>query len=239
MPPSSVRADREAFAAEFGRIRRLEAADPAGSLAAYRSLADRGPGFAELHFRMGRLLERRGATAEAIREYGRSRDLDAMPQRCRSSFQEAVRRAAAGHPKAIVIDGQAAIGAVAPGGLLNDRIFHDAHHPTLRGYVALAQEVLDALQARRAFGWPEGVPSPRIDPDECAVHFGIGRREWARVCGKSAEWYQINAFSRYDPEPRLDRARRYIAAYGELARGIGGGLADRLIREWIDPGRGE
>ena len=47
---------------------------------------------------------------------------------------------------------------------------------------ALAAAILDALRARRSFGWPDGVPTPVIDPAQCAAHFGMGRTDWKPVC---------------------------------------------------------
>ena len=66
--------------------------------------------------------------------------------------------------------------------MLDDYLFNDGFHPSLEGHVALAEAILKALQARRAFGWPEAVPAPTIDLAECAAHFGVGAAAWKDVC---------------------------------------------------------
>ena len=80
----------QAFAREFLDARSRENSDPDGTLARYRSLLDRQPGFAELHFRLARLLARLGSWEEAYRHAIAARDLDGLPHRCLTVFQDAV-----------------------------------------------------------------------------------------------------------------------------------------------------
>src|SRR5262249_25525147 len=143
-----------------------------GAISRYRELLDRQPGFAETHYRLGVLLARGGAWDEAYRHFVSARDLDGLPMRCPSPFQQAYRDVAAGHRAGtVLVDGQALFHAIGPHGLLTDDLFYDAMHPSLRGHIALAQAILEALHARRAFGWPTDAPAPRVDPAECAAHF--------------------------------------------------------------------
>ncbi len=223
LPPETTAAAREAFARRFEAARKAEARDPSAGVALYRELLEEQPGFAEAHYRLARLLERAGDWAEARRHFQESRDLDGMPQICTTALQNACRSVGARHG-AIVVDGPAVFRALLPDGILDDRLFHDAHHPTFRGYVALAQDVLNQLRARRAFGWPGGREAPVIDADECARHFKLGAEEWAAVCQYGGEWYEADAFIRHDPSERLARARRCKAA----ARAIAGGLAPEM-----------
>ena len=171
------RAEREAFALAFQEARAREKTDPAGSIVAYRRLIERQPGFAESHFRLARLLEARGEYEEAYRRYIEARDLDGHPFRCLTSFQDVYRELASRY-EAILVDGQAVFHARHPHGMLDDYLFNDGFHPSFEGHVALAEAILKALQARRAFGWPEAVPAPTIDLAECAAHFGVGAVAW-------------------------------------------------------------
>ena len=86
-----------------------------------------------------------------------------MPMRCPSSFQQAYRDVAARHG-CIFIDGQSYFHAIGRHGLLDDELFQDAMHPSLRGQIALAQAVLVALQKRHAFGWPADSPDSSDRP---------------------------------------------------------------------------
>ncbi len=86
--------------------------------------------------------------------------------------------------------------------MLDDSLFHDAMHPSLRGYIALAQAVLQAIQATRAFGWPRDLPAPIIEPAVCATHFGLGRDTWRHLCHWGIGFNGLMAPLRYDPSAR-------------------------------------
>jgi hypothetical protein len=219
LPAETPRAERAAFALAVQEARALEATDPAKSIARYRALLERQPKFAEIHFRLARLRERGHQWAEARRHDLLAREYDAMPIRCPEAFRDAYREVAARHASVVLVDSPKVLEAVAPHGLLNDQQFHDAHHPTLLSYIALAQNALDELRARRSLGWPAGVPSPRIDPAECVAHFQIDAERWAEVCRRSAHFYRFMAYVRYDPGRRLASAERFERAIPELEAG--------------------
>jgi hypothetical protein len=218
LPAQTTRAEREAFAREFMSARQLEASDPQCSIQRYRDLIDRQPGFAESHYRLARLLEDTGLYDEAYQHYVAARDLDGMPMRCLAQFQQAYRDVAALYDCALV-DGQALFHALGPRGLLDDSLFHDAMHPSLRGHVALAKGILEALRARRSFGWPSGVPTPAIDAAECAVHFGLRPQDWKPLCERGYMFYYATAALRYDPSQRHAKKRAFEMAARQIARG--------------------
>jgi hypothetical protein len=219
LPHATPRAVREAVEREFLAARAGEVSAPAASRTAYRTLLDRYPEFAEAHFRLARLLEQAGAWDEAYRHYVAARDGDGFPMRCMSAYQEAYHEVAARHPSVLLIDGQAICRAASPHGLLNHHLFHDAMHPNLRGQVLLAQAILDRLYERRAFGWPDGTPSPEVDLSACIEHFGIDAEAWREVCEREAHSYSLTAYVRYDPTERLAWSRRYEEAARRIAAG--------------------
>ena len=179
----------------------------------------RQPGFAEAHFRLARLLERVGAWDEAYRHDVEARDGDGYAMRCPTPFQDAYRDAASRHA-CILIDAQAYFHAIGRRGLLDDQLFQDAMHPSLRGQIALAQAVLQGLKARRAFGWPDDVPAPTLDPRRCAAHFGLGRDEWRRLCLWGIMVYDLLSPMHYDPSRRApEGGRRLARAYKLLEAG--------------------
>ncbi|MBX6315640.1 MAG: hypothetical protein IRY99_22410, partial [Isosphaeraceae bacterium] len=224
LPARTPRAERAAFARDFQAARRLEATDPARAIAQYRALLARQPGFAETHYRLARLLERQGAWEEVYRHDLAARDLDGLPMRCPTPFQEAYRAVASRHDS-IFIDGQAYFHAIGRHGLLDDHLFHDGIHPSLRGQIALAQAVLRALWARRAFGWPSGSPAPTLDPARLAARFGLGPEQWRAVCLWGIMFYDLTAPVHYDPSAR--RAKQ--AAFASAARRIAAGQAPEAV----------
>ena len=182
--------------------RRLETESPDAAIERYRALLARYPGFAETHFRLARLLEQKEAWDEAYQHFIAARDRDGYPMRCLSEFQQAYRDVAARHD-CILIDTQSYFHAIGRHGLLDDELFQDAMHPSLRGQIALAQAVLQALRARRAFGWPKEGPIPVIEPAESVAHFGIDSAAWRIMCLWGIKFNSLAAPLIYDPTRRL------------------------------------
>jgi hypothetical protein len=209
--------ERAALTREFQAARAAED-NPACGVARYRALVARQPAFAEAHFRLARLLEQAGDWVEARRHYVLARDADGLPIRLPTVFQDAYREVAARHD-CILIDGPEVLRAQAAHGILDDTMFHDAHHPSLRGQAILAEAILRALRARRAFGWSDG-PEPAVEPAECATHFGVDARRWWLVCERSDEFYRNIAVTRHDPRERLAKSRRLARAAAQIAGGM-------------------
>jgi hypothetical protein len=218
LEPEARLEEREAFARAFLAVRRREEADPAGCLARYAELLARHPSFAETHFRLARLLERAGRWQEAYAHYVAARDRDGYPIRCPCALQEAYREVAREHD-ALMIDGQQLFHGAGEHGLLDDRLFHDAMHPSVLGHITLAQGVLRGLHARHAFGWPRDAPTPRLDPVECAAHFGLDSRAWQALCERGAMFYHGVASSRYDSSERNAKREAFRDAARKIADG--------------------
>ncbi|MDR3635525.1 MAG: tetratricopeptide repeat protein [Isosphaeraceae bacterium] len=220
LTPDTLRIERESVARDFRTAHRNEASDPAGSVAAYRRLLALQPTFAEAHYCLARLLEHSGKWKEAAAHDVEARDADGMPLRCPSDFQQIYRNIASRWVDVVLVDGPAVLGETSRHQVLDDNLFHDAQHPVLAGYVALAQDLLKQLKAHRAFGWPERVPVPSLDPAECAAHFGIGESEWAEVCTRTALYYSRTALMRYDRSESLEKQKRYSEAAQAITDGL-------------------
>jgi hypothetical protein len=219
LAPETPRAERAAFAREVARARDLEERDPAEALRVDRELVTRHPEFAETHYRLARLLEQAGDWDEARRHYILARERDGLPLRCPEDFRRAFREVAARHPAVLLVDSPVVLEAASAHGILDDRLFHDAQHPNLRGYAALAQDLLVRLRGRRAFSWPDGVEASHVEADACARHFGIDAGRWAEVCRRESKFYDITAYIRYDPTFRLERSDAYKHAAEEIQAG--------------------
>jgi hypothetical protein len=225
LPPTLRRPDREAFRRDVLAARQLEETDPAAAIAAYRALVDRQPGFAETHYRLAVLLDRSGDHEGAYRDFIAARDLDGYPVRCPTAFQDVYREVAARHD-VILVDSQAELHAVGRHGLLDDDLFQDAMHPSLRGQIDLAQAVLRGLRAHRAFGWPEDVPAPSINPAECVIRFALGREAWKKLCLWGIHFGAYAIGLRYESALRMQKRKAYADAYlrldsGEAAEALG------------------
>jgi hypothetical protein len=218
LAPATSASARAAFAAEFFAARAGESTDPQASASAYRRLLSGHPGFAESHYRLARLLARIGSWEEAREHFVLARDLDGFPLRCPSDFRE-VYHSVARARSALLIDGPEVLSRVSAHGVLDDELFHDAHHPGLLGVVALANEVLAQLKQRDALGWPESVPFVPIEPEACAHHFSLDLARWAQVCERSKDFYARTAFVRFDPAERSRKANSYGQTATDLAAG--------------------
>jgi hypothetical protein len=217
--PRTPHGERESFACEFRQARRLEAEHPAASALRYRALLALQPSFAEAHYRLAKLLERASDWKEAYRHYVAARDLDGYPMRCPTPFQRAYRDVAARHG-CILVDGQSYFHAIGRHGLLDDELFQDAMHPSLKGQIALAQAVLQALRERRAFGWPDDSPAPSIDPLRCAAHFGIDRSAWEYLARWGRTFYSLVGRLRYDQSERSRKIDEADSAADQVISGV-------------------
>ncbi len=177
------------------------------------------PRFAEAHFRLARLLEQAGHWDEAFHHYVAARDLDGLPMRLPSDFQQAYKDVAARHPRVILIDGPAELHAKADHGIIDDVFFADGFHPSLNGFTVLAQAILTRLRQQQVFGWSAEAPFPVVTPLDCAKRFQMDAAKWRDVCDYSFWFYNRTAFIRHDPAARLAKAAKYGKAAQELKAG--------------------
>jgi hypothetical protein len=210
--------ERESFGESFHAARMREQTDPGGARRIYEQLLGRHPEFAELHYRLGKLLVNAGEARAAVEHFIISRDRDGLPLRMPSDFQEIVRREGR-RGGAIVVDGPRVFRSRSATGILGNDWFHDAHHPNLRGYAALAEEALAGLIARRAAGLTGQERAPEIDLREVANTFGLDAAAWAQVCEKSANFFARTAYTRYDPSESLSWGGRFMDAARAIRAG--------------------
>ncbi len=215
--PASVGLDeRRRLVLDFEQARALESDQPQQAEAIYTAIIARHEGFAEAHYRLGHLLEKSGRINQAAPHFLAALDYDGLPIRCPASFRAAYREVASRHPRAILVDGRAALSVVSSTGLIGDEVIQDTHHPTLRGMVALASTVVRALKDR-------GLVAPNLDDHlsvpEIAARHGLTTDRWATVCERTAEHYRRVAGYRYDGADRMAKAARYTEAVTALRQG--------------------
>jgi len=227
------RSERIAFARAVTRARALEGKDRAQAVRLDRELVERHPEFAETHYRLARLLEQTGCWEEARQHYVASRERDAMPLRCSEPLRQVYREVAARHPVVLLVDGPRVLEAKSAHGIVDYNFFHDAQHPNLQGYSALAEDVINQLGARRVFGWPAATPVPVVDVEACLRHFGIDAARWREICRREARFFDFSANIRYDPKFRKERAAAYLQAAAALREGQDS--AEAGIPGWVLP----
>jgi len=220
LPDRATQPDRDALTARFQAARDLEVSNPSRAIDLYRRIVGQWPELADAHFRLGRLLDSAGDWTQAHRHYLAAKEHDGFPIRVLDVFQDAFRDVAARHD-CILIDGPKVFQAVSPYGIVGDDFLHDAHHPTARGHVTLAQAVVRALQERRAFGCPAESSKPvTIDLADCLRQFAIDAKVWDGVCAYSATFYRDLANLRFDPTERKAKQNAYEAVRPKLEAGV-------------------
>jgi hypothetical protein len=220
LAPETTKEERIALARAVSRARALETKDRALAVRTERELVRNHPEFAETHYRLARLLEQTGSWDEAQAHYVAAREADAMPLRCPEPFREAYRAVAQRHTSVMLIDGPRVLAAKSPHGIVDDRFFHDAQHPNLRGYTALAEEILNQSGTRRAFAWPVGTPVPVVDIEACARHFQIDAARWEKICSRGSAFFRATAYIRYDPKFRNERSAAFDRSAAAIQAGI-------------------
>jgi hypothetical protein len=218
--PATTAEARRGLFRRLTQIRSMESSDPAAGIAEYRELIAQQPTHALLNFRLARLLEHEGNYWEARHRYLLARDFDGLPLRCNSLLEGAFRRVASRYgSRKVLVDGPAVFRAISPHGVLDDHLFHDNVHPTLAGYVALAEAVLAEFKARGAFGWPPAIPAPTLSVRACASELGFQTQDWATVCKRVAGHYGQFAFLTVDSAERIQWRDRYDTAARQIRTG--------------------
>ena len=148
-------------AAQAG-IDRLEAGDAAGALPLLRRATALDTLAADPFFALGRAWGALGQPDSARAAFGRARDLDALRFRAPEAFNDVIRRLAARHG-ATVVEGEAALRAASPNGIVGRRMMLEHLHPTLDGYSLLADAFFDRIVADRLVGdVPQPTPPGRL-----------------------------------------------------------------------------
>lgn len=211
--------EREAFAQSVQQAIDLSRSDAPAAERLFAELIAQHDEFAETHYQLGKLLAARGDISGANSHFSAARDRDGLPLRCPPYFEQALRSVSRHHSNAIVVDGPAVFRAITPTQRLDNRLFHDAQHPTLSGYVLLAQESLRQLAARDSLGISGNAESLAIDVSACAHAFEIDETVWSKVADRSAHFFARTAYIRHDPSESLARAHLLHEASRAIADG--------------------
>lgn len=119
----------------------------AAALEAYTRAAKLDDRFAELSFRQGRCLAAMGRTADALMQFERARDLDALRFRADSGILQRTTNALAGINRRLTVDAIALIAANSPQGIPGEEAFYEHVHFNFAGNYRLARAFAEQILA--------------------------------------------------------------------------------------------
>lgn len=209
--PSRGEAERADATKRLGDAQNTESSNPDKSLGQLQALVRDYPEFAEGHYRLARILEARGDLDGARRHYQRACDLDAMPTRFNSELRDICTEAARSYSFVRIVDGREALLAASPRASIGDGLMLDGPHPSVRGTLVLAREVLSALD----------MPAQKIALPDVIAEFKIDQQTWIRAARWGHDYYAMWAPVRFDPAER----RRKSQEFADVADAIAGGAS--------------
>jgi tetratricopeptide (TPR) repeat protein len=141
----------------FETASEVEAADPAGALALYKSAEAIDDQHARLIYRIARCLDRLERYDEARRAYVRAKELDVCPLRILDAMQQSVFNVAE-TTSTPVVDAAGLLEQQSRHGIAGFDWYVDQVHPSVRGHQLIAQEVAARLFELKIFpseagGW--------------------------------------------------------------------------------------
>ncbi|MFN8178662.1 MAG: tetratricopeptide repeat protein [bacterium] len=237
--PEPPRAAVRAFHETLTRAREIVVSEPSKAEELARSAIELNSASALAHYVRGEALTRLSRHDEALVEYVRARDLDAMPWRATSDLQQAVRDVASGG--AVLCDMEAAFRAESPGGAIGWELLDDHVHMTLRGQALFARTIVSTLATATLSGATLAAPhaSLHVAPEALArlpsweaYADRLGRSVYSDFTAAShlRKLFAIPFMGRNNEAARLRCDSRYSGLLAEMSD------VDRAaVERWYDP----
>ena len=112
-----------------------------------RNALRENPYCANLHFTLGRLHYLRGDYGEAKAAFTRARDMDRLPFRAPTLFNQMIREVAARSNGVLLCEVEAAFSAASPHGIAGSELIAEYVHPTVFGHYLIARTMVETLAA--------------------------------------------------------------------------------------------
>ncbi|MBI5240723.1 MAG: hypothetical protein HY926_09640 [Elusimicrobia bacterium] len=202
---ASERMSRARIGALFSRGEALEAARGGeAALRYYSRLMDEHPDLRSyLAYRMGKILQSAGRHGEARRRLWEAVDSGPSGGFGRAtSRQNGFIRSLARQSSTPLVDAVAIFETRSPGGLMGGGLFSDGQHPSMRGYLLLAE----AMARRLSEEFQEPVRRTFREPEDVFREFSCGPDCQAHAHVVSGRWLLSVAGGHALPRLRLDRA---------------------------------
>jgi len=207
------------------RFAAAQEAERAGNLAAaesaYRAAMALDDHYAELVFRLARLLMRAGRDAEAQPLFQWALDLDTLRFRTDSALNAVIRNLDLSTlPNAEVVDLVTTISAQSPHGVIGDEALYEHVHLTLRGAYDVARQLFDRVaEDLRKRQFATGAPSPVIDYSAARLRLAFTAYEQAMIATQLANRFRSPPFTgQADHAVRLEFWQRRTAAADALLK---------------------
>ena len=188
------------------------------ALSAYGALEQSAPQAVQARacYRIAWCLDRLDRHQDAREYYWKAADADGLP--IPNLWRNQAIRDMAARTGATLVDSAQAFEAVSPHHVMGYDLILDAHHPTLEGYVLLAEQFAGGLAT--ATGTP--VATPHLSIAETERQFAFSRQDWAKVYFTRSAWF-INYLGTHDDHAgeKTARLKHYLARMQEYgAEGV-------------------
>ncbi len=120
--------------------------------------------FADAHYQLARCLDTAGETHEALREYERARDDDALRFRTDREFNQVIRSMADGSG-CFVTDIERAFMSLSPDSLVGHNLIAEHLHPTARGQFLIAAEYARTMREHALLGTQKEWAAASVNED--------------------------------------------------------------------------
>ena len=166
-----------------GLSEQIETLADEGQLSEAAAVADRArqgnPDCADIRFQLGRVRYLQKDYEGAATAYAAARDLDRMPFRAPSPFNEVIRELAAGRSGDVLFhDVEEVFAAFSPHGLVGNELITEYLHPTVYGHYLIARSTLDVLASSAAAGQWGPYRAARLDSYSAyTLRLGYGLRD--------------------------------------------------------------
>ena len=215
-PNRSVLADpaHEAIIASMLRAgdEKADSGNPEEALASYRAILEIEPGFSLAHKKAGDCSRRLGRLDLARTYYQNAVDHDGNPQR-ETSEQRMILEDVCRRHQVPIVDAAAILENVSQDHLLGYDLMWDNCHPTLEGYVRIAEGFADRMESML------GISRKRLHPGVPAIEQALGiDADFKRDVLKSRGQYcYLCSTITWNPSARLQRAELYLDAAARIS----------------------
>ena len=179
---------------------------------------DKYPDFAEFHFLLALCLRKSGDTGNARRHFVLAKDLDQLPLRCLSRWQQAGIALAKEYAIPIV-HSEEILREFASDDILDEKLFLDGVHPNLRATFAIGSAVTDAVVENDFIDEAPAISNPGTFEESLSA-LGVTTELLIKAYRQTADVLDHYAtFRGFDRAPRLLQANIWTQRAQQLENG--------------------
>ena len=167
------------------------------------------PYCAGIHFELGRLHYRQGAYSKAHKAFVYARDMDRLPFRAPTVFNQTIRKlAAAAAGQVLLSDAEKTFVANSPHGIIGNELITEYLHPTVYGHYLIARTMVEDLaQSPLGADWGAGAVGKLKNYEDYSRQ--LGHSAWDRISYRNDLMLFLRKMPYREPPALL---RRHVAA---------------------------